>query len=332
MQRIPTPAPRRLSALVLLPLLAFVACGRKEPPQPPPSRVPARIAELKLEQRGMDVMISFAYPSTTIGGLPLDDFERIEILELVRDVPDYFFEEPEADELETEGDEDDEATTEDDSDEDADDGDEDEREGDEDGEADDEAAQDGEDEDGEAEDEEDAAPRRRQFTVDAREFAAAAQVRMTLEGAELASATRGDRIFTSFRLLEIVPEENVAHALSVRVVRDEKLVSPNSSIQTIIPKNTPSAPTELEVVGESSRIEVSWRGTSDPELIEGFNVYRRAADEPGFDVALRLVPIATEEETEAEPDVEETSFEEATDPGRASSTGARSTTTATSTA
>ncbi|MGB5398646.1 MAG: hypothetical protein WBO71_00385, partial [Thermoanaerobaculia bacterium] len=62
----------------------WLACGRKEPPRPPASKVPAKITDLTVQQRGMELLLTMTYPSTTMGGLALSDLEAVEIWEVVR--------------------------------------------------------------------------------------------------------------------------------------------------------------------------------------------------------------------------------------------------------
>lgn len=72
--------------IVLLPLLlAFgAACGRKGDPLPPPSRVPASVQDLSVEQRGEEVRLEFQYPTVTEGGLPLEGVQRVEVWEAMQ--------------------------------------------------------------------------------------------------------------------------------------------------------------------------------------------------------------------------------------------------------
>jgi len=303
------PRIHRLRALIpaLGALFVLAACGRKEPPLPPPSRVPAAPAEVRAEQRGDEIFLNFLFPTTTIGGLALESFVAADVYELVRDVPPGFFDEPEEDEAE-EG----EAEEDDDS-EDADESTEGKRDRKTKEDADDEDDEDSE----EKEDEDDSKPKKRKkrvFTVDKSEFRSAAQVRVRLEGAELASATRGDRISTRFRLTDISEDPLTAHIFGIKILVDEeKLISPFSKLVTIVPKTPPPPTTDLKIKALARGVQLDWSSDTtarveedeaseegveevaapanpNPEReIVGFHVYRRLAQEPGFDLPLERV-------------------------------------------
>ena len=66
----------RSLAIVLLLVVLAPACGRKEPPKPPPSRIPAPINDLSIQQRGQEILLTMTYPSVTLGGLPIEDLEH----------------------------------------------------------------------------------------------------------------------------------------------------------------------------------------------------------------------------------------------------------------
>ena len=72
--------------LVLLLLVAALApaCGHKEPPKPPPSKIPAPISDLGIQQRGEEILLTMSYPSVTLGGLPIDELEALEIWKMSR--------------------------------------------------------------------------------------------------------------------------------------------------------------------------------------------------------------------------------------------------------
>ncbi len=88
--------------LVFLLLVAALvpACGHKEPPKPPPSKIPAPISDLEILQRGQEVILTMSYPSVTLGGLPIDELEAMEIWRMSR-ILSTFVEATEAD-METE--------------------------------------------------------------------------------------------------------------------------------------------------------------------------------------------------------------------------------------
>jgi len=245
----------KIYTLALALAVVTLACGRKEPPLPPPSLVPAAPGELRVEQRGEEVILSFLFPTNTIGGLALDTFEAAEIYELVRELPEGFFdeEEEEADE-ESEGEEGEGST----------DAESDESSSTDDAEADaekeeDEAEDDEEEEGGRSKKRRDRKPKKKVYTVDKREFSVAAQVRTRLEGAELAAATEGDRISNRFVLNQITPEGLTAHVFGVKIFRDSKdLISPYSKFVTLVPKTPPPAPSALSIEATAQGIALQW--------------------------------------------------------------------------
>lgn len=60
------------------------ACGKKGDPEPPLLPIPQAATDLTVEQRGDELILRFAFPTTTAAGLPLPPLERIEVYELVR--------------------------------------------------------------------------------------------------------------------------------------------------------------------------------------------------------------------------------------------------------
>ena len=87
-----------VATAVLLAGLA-TACGKKGPVRPPPSKVSAPIADLTGVQLGPEVALRMTYPVATIGGLPLEGVESLEVWKI--DIP-YFVaqevEDPDAEE------------------------------------------------------------------------------------------------------------------------------------------------------------------------------------------------------------------------------------------
>jgi predicted small lipoprotein YifL len=78
------------SVVTLLALATFsIQCGKKGPPKPPPSKIPSPITDLKVQQRGMEMVLRMGYPTTTIGGLPLETVEAVEVWEMKRIIPAF---------------------------------------------------------------------------------------------------------------------------------------------------------------------------------------------------------------------------------------------------
>ena len=84
-----TSPPRQFAVAALLAVAAFAVadCGRKAPPLPAPQMIPAQTLDLVVQQRGEEVLLRFTYPTVTIAGLALDEVSKVELLELVRQLP-----------------------------------------------------------------------------------------------------------------------------------------------------------------------------------------------------------------------------------------------------
>jgi hypothetical protein len=100
-------APSRLgricTVLILVSVAIHPACGRKEDPEPPPRKNPAATRDLKIAQRGMELILTFSYPTMTMGGIGLvGGVDRIEIDGFVRAAPE-FMEQPTVEGEELEG-------------------------------------------------------------------------------------------------------------------------------------------------------------------------------------------------------------------------------------
>lgn len=82
------PELRRFAALNLLALLALplVACGKKGDPMPAPRTIPLAAHDLKVRQRGLEVVAEFGYPKSTVAGLPLPGLDQVTLYVLDRPV------------------------------------------------------------------------------------------------------------------------------------------------------------------------------------------------------------------------------------------------------
>ncbi len=76
----------RAALAVVLTALTLSACGNKESPKPPPQIIPVPTLDLRVAQRGNELLLSFTYPTTTIAGAALGDLEAVELWELVREM------------------------------------------------------------------------------------------------------------------------------------------------------------------------------------------------------------------------------------------------------
>ena len=80
-------ARRTLAALFLGALtLPVVACGKKGDPMPAPRTIPQAATDLKVRQRGLEVVAEFAYPKATVAGLPLPGIDAVTLYALDRPV------------------------------------------------------------------------------------------------------------------------------------------------------------------------------------------------------------------------------------------------------
>ena len=238
------------SLLLTSPL--WLACGRKEPPRPPASKVPARITDLTVQQRGMEFLLTMTYPSTTMGGLPLEEIESVEIWEVVRVVSplsgdEVILEDEEG--IESEGEQIDEAL--------------------------------------EEEPEEEAPPSLFQLpaetpedeqmedlvTVDPRDFRQSAQLRWTLRDTELSSAVQGGTLLVRLPIEEI-PEHDEVRVFAARTLSSRRLVSPFSNLATIGLREPPTPPSSVSVISSATGVELTWQATGEGV---GYHVYRRDA-------------------------------------------------------
>jgi len=72
-------------ALLLVVLTVFtIACGKKGDPMPAPRILPQAATDLKVRQRGLEVVVEFAYPKATVAGLPLPGLDEITLFALAR--------------------------------------------------------------------------------------------------------------------------------------------------------------------------------------------------------------------------------------------------------
>ena len=260
---------RNLIALLVTATL-LLGCGRKEPPKPPPSKIPAPINNLTVQQRGQEILLRMSFPTITIGGLPIENVETIEIWEMKRIIPTFLDLESDVDETE-DAPEGDTATEE---------------------VAVEEAEPIPEEEEDATEEEaaglfrlpEDALEeeleesKEAMIQADPREFAGAATLRWTLRGTELDSAVFGDQILVRIPVEEI-PEgesaEETVLVLASRSLAGGRLVSPFSNLVKLLPREPPTAPSSLAVEAQPRGIEVSWEGGDGRK---GYRIYRRLAN------------------------------------------------------
>ena len=243
----------------------WVACGRKEPPRPPASKVPAKIIDLTVQQRGMEFLLTMSYPSTTMGGLALSEIEAVEIWEVVRYVSPLVGEEEISEEAEAPIAE--------------------------------EAAS---VEEPEEEPEEQPQPGLFQLptdmpaedqmedlvTVNPRDFRQSAQLRWTLRDAELTSAVHGGQLLVRLPIDEI-PEQEEVRVFAATTLAGPRLVSQFSNLVKIGLREPPEPPTSISVTSTASGVELDWEVESTG--LE-YNVYRRDAKVKEYGPPLATVP------------------------------------------
>ncbi len=79
---------RATVALVLLaPLTLWLGCGKQGAPAPRPRTIPQPAKDLTVRQRGMEFLLEFSYPASTVAGLPLPGLESATVYELQRTAP-----------------------------------------------------------------------------------------------------------------------------------------------------------------------------------------------------------------------------------------------------
>lgn len=245
-----------LLGLATLLLVAAAGCGKKGPPKPPASRLPAAIDDLTLHQRGTELLMSMTYPTATVGGLALADIESVEVWELTRPLPT-----PQVEESAETEEEDPQSiffTT-----------------------------------PAVAEEEED--PNQRfldqLLQMDPRDFAPQARKRMVLEGEVLDAAVAGNRLAIRLPLTPPQPRGDEARVYGVRTVLDRRLISPYSNLVGIIPIPPPPPPRALEVTAEPGGVQLVWEAE---ETGTGFRIYRRDARNREYGAPIQVAPPETD--------------------------------------
>ena len=262
---------------------------------------PATTYDLEIEQRGEELILTFTYPQTTISGLPLAELAKVEYWEVKKPVPEWV--EPGAESEEdaaqasdaTEDETGGEETTlqaEDPEDlEGIDEKDAEDQEGDE--------AEEDETED-EMPDEEPVAmtppvpaplpPTKEQIAaVEVLEFDATAQLKITLEGAELDAAIVGDKISLRIPFSEADREEETAFIYAVKTFADPRRGTGLSNLATLVRREPPAAPRDFEVEAEAGGVRVSWFNDKAVSLVAATGetpVATPVAQDPATDPAL----------------------------------------------
>ena len=282
----PSLRPRALTIASLLALtlggLALAGCGAKGPILPPISLVPQATTDLAVRQQGNEIVLSAAYPKTTISGVAMPGVEGIEIYRYVRPLPPPVppaagattpaaaaadtgasaVSAPPA------------ATT---------------------PPADSASAPAAAPSTPPAAAPSTAPPATAAAAIatstaaatptvpaapDPREFALAAEKMLTLRGSELAGVVTGETLEMRVPLPQPLPAERQAWTLAIRVIAKGDFRSELSNQVTLAPVPAPTAPGGLTVQAKENGIEVSWTAI-DPALL-GVLIYRREAQSPSW--------------------------------------------------
>jgi len=250
--------------LLFLAAALISACGRKEPPKPPPSRIPAPINDLDVQQRGQEVLLTMSYPSVTLGGLPIEELAAVQIWKTSRIISSF----GEPTESEVEADSMDPGDAE-------------------------EVPATAETEEPEVEepetslfslsagtegDEEEEQAKESSVDVSGRDFAGTANPIWTLAGSQLDSGVIGDQLLIRIPLDDLIKgseEEEEIFVFGARSVIDKNRASPFSNLVKLFPRTPPAAPKDLVVEATLNGVQVDWE-TNDEAI--GYRVYRRNAN------------------------------------------------------
>ncbi|HEX2253304.1 MAG TPA: hypothetical protein VHQ65_08550 [Thermoanaerobaculia bacterium] len=265
------PRPRRrgrlLAGLLLPAALLAAACGKQGDPAPPLRYTPQPGQDLVASQVGLEIELEMAYPKLTASGLALPGLDRVEVWQVVRQVPQAVpadsAGEPgaAADGSEAEGDE-----------------------------AGDQAAAESEDAaegatagagDGGGTEPAPLEP------LPAPAFETAATLRLTLEQPELDASIFGDRLVVRLPLSDTVPPVPQAYWFALRTSSgdDRSELSNQAILRPRLPP--PPSPRGLQVTPGPDAVELSWEAA--PDGLIGYNIYRREARSQRFAAPLAAV-------------------------------------------
>ena len=279
--------------ILALALTASLACGRKEDPKPPPRKNPAKTRDLKIWQRGTDLVLTMGYPSATAGGQALAGIDRVRFFQYSRPAPEFMEQElsaqssligdeetaepeveaavedageVEVEAIESEGPESESPESESPESEDPE---QESTEGDGDGEG------EGEEE-AEEDAEEPAEPNKYlNIMVDPEQFRKGAKEVLVLEGDALDQAVIGGRIVVSVPIEEITTEPPTAYTFQARTTAGP-LESAGSNTASFVPLPPPSTPTGVEATPEPGGVRLRWEVVPEEDEILGYQIYRKA--------------------------------------------------------
>lgn len=235
-----------VAGLTLAVALLATGCGKRGDPLPPFRPIPKAVADLTAAQRDGEVVLRFGFPATTTAGRTLPTLSRIEVWEVVRPAPP-----PAAPAAPA-------ATPE-----------------------------------APAEGTPPPPPTPPAAPpppagpppLDPRELAAAATLRLTLTGDEIAAAVAGDRVAVELPLPAPLPEAPEVRYYAVKTATERETSA--FSNQAVLPvRRPPPPPTGLTLAGRTDGVEVGW--TDAAADLAGFAVYRRDAEAKRFGSPLAI--------------------------------------------
>jgi hypothetical protein len=123
--------------------------------------------------------------------------------------------------------------------------------------------------------------------IDRNEFIAAAKPLLELKGSELGATITGDRIQIRVPLADPLPTQREVHVFGVRTSKGAE-VSDLSNLVTLVPREPPAAPSDLELTAGPQGVELRWKHEATD--LAGFDVYRREAQDRGYGAPIQQVP------------------------------------------
>ncbi|HVS01804.1 MAG TPA: fibronectin type III domain-containing protein [Thermoanaerobaculia bacterium] len=126
--------------------------------------------------------------------------------------------------------------------------------------------------------------------VEPRQFERLAERQLTLAGAELTSAVRGDELVARLRPPEVDADAPQMIVFAVRTVPEGGEPSAYSNLVRLVLRPPPPPPTDLRLAPGAEGIEVSWQWHgAEGQDQAGFHLYRRRATERSYGDPLKFM-------------------------------------------
>jgi hypothetical protein len=120
--------------------------------------------------------------------------------------------------------------------------------------------------------------------IDPRQFGGVSKLAQRVEGADLASATEGQRINVFLPLPETPagapPASPMAQYFAIRTYGKDGDQSDFSNVASVVPKAPPAAPDRVNVTGRADGVFVEWSPVEGATA--GYNIYRRDSKERAY--------------------------------------------------